>query len=190
MKKQGERRYSSYSFTTSALDEGEWPASCPGQALAPGKGTPVPIGQKAGWAREPAWTQSLKEKSSCLCRGSNLDHPVVQPVARHSTDWATPAPGNILKCMLKCRVWCIVGSYDSRQGSTASSSEHGSETCCSIKDGYSFISYATNKLSRGICSQDLIMGQPFLLIRMCLSWSFINFLINRTSYKREVRETK
>jgi hypothetical protein len=24
----------------------------------------------------------------CLCRGSNLDRPVVQPVARHYTDWA------------------------------------------------------------------------------------------------------
>jgi hypothetical protein len=28
-------------------------------------------------------------KILCLCRGSNLDRPVVQPVARHCTDWAT-----------------------------------------------------------------------------------------------------
>jgi hypothetical protein len=27
-----------------------------------------------------------------LCRGSNLDRPVVQHVAMHYTDWATPAP--------------------------------------------------------------------------------------------------
>jgi hypothetical protein len=27
----------------------------------------------------------------CLCRGSSVDRPVVQPVARHYTDWATPA---------------------------------------------------------------------------------------------------
>jgi hypothetical protein len=40
----GERRYSSYSFSTSALDEGEWSASRPGRALPPGKGPPVPIG--------------------------------------------------------------------------------------------------------------------------------------------------
>jgi hypothetical protein len=47
----GERRYSSYSFTTSALDGGEWSASCPGHALPPGKGPPVPIVQEARWAQ-------------------------------------------------------------------------------------------------------------------------------------------
>jgi hypothetical protein len=35
-----ERRYSSYSFSTSALDGGEWSASRPGRALPPGKGPP------------------------------------------------------------------------------------------------------------------------------------------------------
>jgi hypothetical protein len=52
-------------------------ASRPGRALSSGKGTPVPIGQEAGWASEPVWTQSLDEKFSCLCRGSNLNRPVV-----------------------------------------------------------------------------------------------------------------
>jgi hypothetical protein len=85
----GERRYSSYSFTTSALDGCEWSASRPGRALSPGKGPPLPIVQEAGWAPEPVWTQRLKEKSFRLCRGSNLDRPVLQPVARHCTDWAT-----------------------------------------------------------------------------------------------------
>jgi hypothetical protein len=42
-----ERRYSSYSFSASALDGGEWSASRTGRALAPGKGTPVPIVQEA-----------------------------------------------------------------------------------------------------------------------------------------------
>jgi hypothetical protein len=51
-----ERRYSSYSFSTSALDGGEWSASRPGRALAPGKGPPVPTVQEAGWASEPVWT--------------------------------------------------------------------------------------------------------------------------------------
>jgi hypothetical protein len=46
----GEGTYSSYSFTTSALDGGEWSASRPGHALPPGKGPPVPIVQEAGWA--------------------------------------------------------------------------------------------------------------------------------------------
>jgi hypothetical protein len=53
----GERRYSS-SFTTSALDGGEWSASCPGCALPPGKWPPVPIEQEAGWAPEPVWTDA------------------------------------------------------------------------------------------------------------------------------------
>jgi hypothetical protein len=58
-----ERRYSSYSFTTSALDEGEWSASRPGRAFPPGKGPPLPIVQEAGWASELVWTQRLEEKS-------------------------------------------------------------------------------------------------------------------------------
>jgi hypothetical protein len=39
-----------------------------------------------GWVGPRA---SLEEKSFRLCQGSNLDCPVVQPVARHYTDWAT-----------------------------------------------------------------------------------------------------
>jgi hypothetical protein len=53
---------SSYSFTTSALDGGEWSASRPGRALPPGKGPTVPIGQEAGWAPEPVWTQEFRRK--------------------------------------------------------------------------------------------------------------------------------
>jgi hypothetical protein len=66
----GERRYSSYSFTTSALDGGEWSASRPGRALVSGKGPPVSIVQEAGWAPEPVWTQRLEEKSFAPCRPS------------------------------------------------------------------------------------------------------------------------
>jgi hypothetical protein len=44
----GERRYSSHSFLTSALDGGEWLASRPGRALPPGKGHPVHIVQEPG----------------------------------------------------------------------------------------------------------------------------------------------
>jgi hypothetical protein len=40
----GDRRYSSYSFLTSAL---EWSASRPGRALPPGKEPPVPTVQEA-----------------------------------------------------------------------------------------------------------------------------------------------
>jgi hypothetical protein len=59
----GERRYSSYSFTTSALDGGEWSAPRLGRSLPPGKELPVHIGQEAGWAPEPVWTQEIEEKS-------------------------------------------------------------------------------------------------------------------------------
>jgi hypothetical protein len=85
----GGEEYSSYSFTTSALDWGEWSASRPGRALPP-----VPIVQEAGWASEPVWTQRLAEKMLCPRRGSNPDRPVVQPVVRHYTAWANPAPNN------------------------------------------------------------------------------------------------
>jgi hypothetical protein len=54
--------YSSYSFTTSALDGGDWSASRLGRALSPEKGPPVPIVQEAGWALELVWTQRIEEK--------------------------------------------------------------------------------------------------------------------------------
>jgi hypothetical protein len=72
----GERRNSSYLFSTLVPDAGEWSASPLGRALAPGKGPPVPIVQEAGWASEPVWTQRLEEKSFRLYRGSNVDRPV------------------------------------------------------------------------------------------------------------------
>jgi hypothetical protein len=34
----------------------------PAALLPPGKGLPVPIGQEAGRAPEPVWTQRLEEK--------------------------------------------------------------------------------------------------------------------------------
>jgi hypothetical protein len=45
----GERRYSSYLFTTSALDGGEWSASRPGSAFTPGERTPG-THWTGGWA--------------------------------------------------------------------------------------------------------------------------------------------
>jgi hypothetical protein len=83
----GERRYSSYSLLTSALDGGEWSASRSGRALLPGKGLLVPIGQEVAWAPEPVSSQRLQEKSS----PSDEDRtPVVQSVVIHYTYWATP----------------------------------------------------------------------------------------------------
>jgi hypothetical protein len=56
------------------------------RSYTPGERTPVPIVHEAGWAPEPVWTQRLEEKSFRLCRGSNLNHPVVQPVDKPYTD--------------------------------------------------------------------------------------------------------
>jgi hypothetical protein len=72
----GDRRYSSYSFLTSALEGGEWSASRPGRALPPGKEPPVPIVQEAGWAPEPVWTQRLEERSSASVGRSNPGRPI------------------------------------------------------------------------------------------------------------------
>jgi hypothetical protein len=67
------------SFTTSALDGGEWSASRPGRALPPEKGPP---GKETVWAPEPVWTQRLEEKSFAPAGDRT---PVVQPVVRHYT---------------------------------------------------------------------------------------------------------
>jgi hypothetical protein len=80
----GERRYSSYSFLTSALDGGEWSAS---RTLPPGKEPPVPITHWIGvWVGPRAGLDAgARRKILCPCRGSNLDRPIVQPVVRHYT---------------------------------------------------------------------------------------------------------
>jgi hypothetical protein len=60
--------YSSYSFTTSALDGSEWSASRPDRALPLGIGPPVPTGLEAGLAPEPVWPQMLDEKYFAFAR--------------------------------------------------------------------------------------------------------------------------
>jgi hypothetical protein len=59
----GGEDYSSYSFSTSALDGVSGQRHAPAALLPPGKGPTVPIVQEAGWAPEPVWTQRLEEKS-------------------------------------------------------------------------------------------------------------------------------
>jgi hypothetical protein len=62
MEALGGEEYSSYSFSTSALD-GVSGRHAPAALLPPGKGPPVPIGQEFGLVPEPVWTQRLKEKT-------------------------------------------------------------------------------------------------------------------------------
>jgi hypothetical protein len=90
----GDRRYSSYSLLTWALEGGEWSASRPGRALPPGKEPPVPTGREAGWAPEPVWTQSLEEKSSASVGGSNPGRPVRSQTLYRPSYPGSPPPSN------------------------------------------------------------------------------------------------
>jgi hypothetical protein len=78
--------YSFYSFTTSALDGGEWSASRPSRALPSGERisrthwTGSWVDPRAGLDTE------VRGKISCFSQGSNLDFPVVQSVAKRYTD--------------------------------------------------------------------------------------------------------
>jgi hypothetical protein len=88
MEAKGKRKYSSYSFTTSALGGVSGQCHLPACSLPPGKEPPVHIGQEAGWASQLVWTQRLEE-TSFASAGDRT--PIVQSVVRHYTDWATPA---------------------------------------------------------------------------------------------------
>jgi hypothetical protein len=69
---KGERRYSSYSFLTSALDGGEWSASCHGCTLPQGKDL---------WHH---WIgECVEEESFASVRDQTR---VVQSIVRHYTD--------------------------------------------------------------------------------------------------------
>jgi hypothetical protein len=84
----GERRYSSCSFLTSALDgvSGQHHALA---ALYPrGKDPRYPLYRRLGGPQSRSGHR-LEEKSSAFVGDRT---PVVQSVVRHYTDWATPAP--------------------------------------------------------------------------------------------------
>jgi hypothetical protein len=72
----GDRRYSSCSFLTSAVEGGEWSASRPGRALPPGERAPGThctgglVGPRAGLDAE------VRGKTLCFCRGSNPGRPL------------------------------------------------------------------------------------------------------------------
>jgi hypothetical protein len=53
-------------------------------ALFPGTTHLVSIGQEAGWASEPVWTQSRRKKS-CPREELNPGHPVYNPVTKLKT---------------------------------------------------------------------------------------------------------
>jgi hypothetical protein len=82
---QGERKYSSYSFLTSALQ-----LVCGQRHVLPAlysRERTHGTGQEAGWASELVWTESLQEKSFPSAGNRT---PVVQSVVRQLY-WVTPA---------------------------------------------------------------------------------------------------
>jgi hypothetical protein len=59
-----ERRYSSYSFLTSALDGGQWSASCPGRASPLGKDPQYPLDRRLGGPH--SWSDTRGSKKNPL----------------------------------------------------------------------------------------------------------------------------
>jgi hypothetical protein len=82
----------------------------PCRALPPGEEPPVPIGQEAGWAPEPVWTQRLEEKSYASVGDRT---PVVQSVVRHCTDWDTRLTvWSWWQTEKSCEIWGFYGGED------------------------------------------------------------------------------
>jgi hypothetical protein len=80
----GERRYSSYSFLTLALDRVEWSTLHPNHPLSPGKGPPGNHGI-GGWVG-PRASLDTEVGERILCWGLNPDRVVVQSIVRHFAD--------------------------------------------------------------------------------------------------------
>jgi hypothetical protein len=74
----------SYNLPGLLISGGEWLASHPDRALPL-----VPTVQETGWASELIRIQRPEEKSFASVGDRT---PLVQSVARHYTEWTTPAP--------------------------------------------------------------------------------------------------
>jgi hypothetical protein len=81
----GEWMYSSTHSLTSALDEGEWSASCPGRFTSRERAPATHwIG---GWVGPRAGLDAVsKGKIPSSHKDSKPDHPIVQPVVSRYTD--------------------------------------------------------------------------------------------------------
>jgi hypothetical protein len=86
MKALGGSKYSSYSFSTSALDAGSGQRHAPDALYPRGMNAQYPLYRRLGGPQSRSGHRGYRKNPFRLCRGSNLDRPVVQPVARHYTD--------------------------------------------------------------------------------------------------------
>jgi hypothetical protein len=79
----------------------------PRPRFTPGKGHTVPI-CTGGWVGPRASLDTGdRGKILCSCWGSNPNRPVVQPVVRHYTAWAIPAPTH-LSILYNKQPWSII----------------------------------------------------------------------------------
>jgi hypothetical protein len=96
----GGEEYTSYSFSTSTLDGGWVVRVTPRPRFSPGERT---LGTQCtgGWVGLRAGLDT-ETRGNILCprRESNPDRPVVQPVARHYTAWATRLTNYSLQCVI------------------------------------------------------------------------------------------
>jgi hypothetical protein len=142
----GERRYSSYSFLTYPLDEGERSAWRPGRALPPGKEPPGThctggwVGHRAGLDAE------AKGRILCPCRGSNPGR-----LTYSQTLYCLCYPGHVS--------WRIISQWVAgQQGvkvwtgyktlSERCNTDHGNKPLCSRKTRNSLTNWVTHQLSR------------------------------------------
>jgi hypothetical protein len=80
----GGRRYSSYSFLTWVLDAVSGQRHAPAALYPRGKDPQYPLHRMLGGPHSRSGSR-VRRKLLCLCRGSNLDRPLVQSIARHYT---------------------------------------------------------------------------------------------------------
>jgi hypothetical protein len=136
-----------------------------------------------GWVgRRASLDSEVRGKILCPCQGSNPDHPVVQSIVRHYTDWGTPAPED------KQHIFTDIRKYMYRQ------------TVCSVavKTGnrYSVV-FLTNFWTTALLEWNETRSVQnvelkFLLCCPCATWSWKKALGTHSpsTYSKQIFRTK